>query len=417
MDITTNLEGLTKIVGKATFSQDEVAKGFEQIYRENIEKVKIPGFRPGKAPYRIFVSRVGQDFLRDEYSELAARQAFSKIIEGQHLKIVGRPELKIISFENAGPLKLEISINLIPDFALPEPDKIEVKLPSFEVTSDLIDKSIDNIRNRYAVMKPINRPAANNDFVYFSWSVVNDGEPAQRSKEELVELGREDFVKDFDKNLVGVINGEKKRIKTIIKEGEEPVEIEIRIGEIKERCLPPLDEDFLKTVSFESLDAFKQAVKTELEIQAMENRERYIESELVKQLLEKTQFDVPLSLIDAAISDEIDSLSRNLARKNLTLEIYLKKSNKTLEQLRDELSPKATNQAKLDVILDEFASKFEITALEKEVTQELEEISKVMKEAKRPIPDQTDEIMRGNIANLIVRRKTVATLTGKVRLT
>ncbi len=122
-------------------------------------------------------------------------------------------------------------------------------------------------------------------------------------------------------------------------------------------------------------------------------------------------------LIDAAISDEIDSLSRNLTRKNLTLEIYLNKSSKTLEQLRDELSPKATNQAKLDVILDEFASKLEITALEKEVTQELEEISKVMKEAKRPIPDQNDEIVRGNIASLIVRRKTVATLMGKVRLT
>ncbi len=405
------------MVGKATFSPEEVATGFEQIYKEKVEKVKIPGFRPGKAPYRIFLSHVGQDYLKDEYSEFAARQAFGKLVEGQRLKIVGRPTFNVVSFENEGPLELEVVINLVPNFTLPEPEKIEVKPPSFEVTEELVDKTIDNIRNRYATMAPINHPAANGDFVYFSWSVVTEGEPSPRRKEELVEVGREDFVKDFDKNLFGARNGDVKRIKTIINEGEEPVEIEIHIGEVKERHLPPLDEEFAKTVSFESLDALRQAVKAELEVQAKEDKERFIEGDVARQLLEKTQFDVPQLLVDAAINDEVDSLSRSLARKNLTLEMYLKKSGKTLEQLRAELSPKATNQAKLDVILDEFASKFEITALEEEVTQELDEISRAMKEAKRPAPDLNDERVKGNIADLIVRRKTVATLVGKVRLT
>lgn len=417
MEITTNAESNTVLVAKAVFPKDEVEKGFQQVYNENIAKVKIPGFRPGKAPYNIFFSHVGIESIKEDYVDIAATQAIRKIFEGKTIKIIGRPEAQILSFPDEGPLELSIKINHLPDFELIDPATINVESPEIEVKDEDITKAIDNIRNRYATMAPVNRPAKEKDFLYFNWSVVTDGNPSDRKKEELVEVGREDFVKDFDKNLIGASTGDVKRAKAMINQGEEPVEIEITIGEVKERTLPELTDEFAKTLGIESVEALRQVVKAELDVQAEDAKNEFIEASLAKELIEKTKLEVPQILIEAQVDDEVEKLARELARKNLTLDIYLQKREIDIEKLRAELSPKAENQAKLDIILDEYAQKNEIEATEDEITQELNQISKMMRDSKRQPPDAKNPRIRANIKNLIERRKTVQMLMGKVQLT
>jgi trigger factor len=417
MDITTNAESNTVLVAKAVFPKDEVEKGFLQVYQETVGRVKIPGFRPGKAPYSIFLTHVGIESVKEDYTDIAATQAVRKIFEGKDIKIIGRPEAHILSFPDEGPLELSIRINHLPEFELIEPSSIKIETPEIEVKDEDITKAIDNIRNRYATMAPVNRPAKEKDFLYFNWSVVTDGKSSDRKKEELVEVGREDFVKDFDKNLIGTSSGDVKIVKAMINQGEEPVEIEITIGEVKERSLPELTDEFAKTLGIESVEALKQAVKAELDVQAEDAKNEFIEASLAKELIEKTKLEVPQILIEAQTDDEVEKLARELARKNLTLDIYLQKREIDIEKLRAELSPKAENQAKLDIILDEYAQKNEIEATEDEITQELKQISKMMRDSKRQPPDSSNPRIRANIKNLIERKKTVQTLMGKVQLT
>lgn len=278
-------------------------------------------------------------------------------------------------------------------------------------------KAIDNIRGRYASMAPVDRKAKKGDFVYFKWSVITDGRASDRKKEELVEVGMEDFVKDFDKNLVGVKSGDIKIVMAEISSGQEPVEIEINIGEIKERILPNLDDDFAKTLHVENVEALKDIVKNELLEQAKDAKEEYIESMIAKALLEKTNIELPENLVESSVDDEIEKLARDLSKKNITLEMYMEKRGINEEQLRAELTPKATNQAKLDVILDDYSKENSIEVSKEEIDQEIAAISKAMKDARRPAIDQNDGQVRNNLARIIKRRKTVEYLMGKVQLT
>ncbi|NLI40482.1 MAG: trigger factor [Caldisericales bacterium] len=415
MQITTNPEGRTILVGKAIFTPDEVNQGFEQVYKDNVSRVKIPGFRPGKAPFKIFASHVGIESMKEDFTEIAARQALKEMLSGKTIRVVGNPTFEVDSFD--GPLNLTIKVSFIPDYELSDPSKITIAVPKFDVTDADLNKAIDNIRGRYASMAPVDRKAKKGDFVYFKWSVITDGRASDRKKEELVEIGMEDFVKDFDKNLVGVKSGDIKIVMAEISSGQEPVEIEINIGEIKERILPNLDDDFAKTLHVENVEALKDIVKNELLEQAKDAKEEYIESMIAKALLEKTNIELPENLIESSVDDEIEKLARDLSKKNITLEMYLEKRGINEEQLRAELTPKATNQAKLDVILDDYSKENSIEASEEEVDQEIEAISNAMKDARRPALNENDEQVRKNLARIIKRRKTVGYLMGKVQLT
>ncbi|HOR47268.1 MAG TPA: trigger factor [Caldisericia bacterium] len=417
MQITTNPEGRTTLVGKATFTPDEVSQGFEQVYKDNVSRIKIPGFRPGKAPFKIFATHVGIESMKEDFTEIAARQALKEMLSGKTIRVVGSPTFEVDSFEGDGPLNLTIKIFFIPDYELADPSKVAIEVPKFDVTDTDMTKAIDNIRGRYASMAPVDRKAKKGDFVYFKWSVITDGRASDRKKEELVEVGMEDFVKDFDKNLVGVKSGDTKRVMAEISSGQEPVEIEINIGEIKERILPNLDDDFAKTLHVENVEALKDIVKNELLEQAKDAKEEYIESMIAKALLEKTNIELPENLVESSVDDEIEKLARDLSKKNITLEMYMEKRAINEEQLRAELTPKATNQAKLDVILDDYSKENSIEVSKEEIDQEIAAISKAMKDARRPAIDQNDEQVRKNLARIIRRRKTVEYLMGKVQLT
>lgn len=416
MNIDTSPSGQTELIGKATFSPEEVSQGFEQVYKDKVSKVKIPGFRPGKAPYNVFLSFYGIDALKEDYVDLAYSQAFEKLIGESKIRMVGRPHVKVISFEGNGPLELEIKIEHVPDFELPELEKISIKVPKFEVTDKDISSAIDRIMLQYATMEPVDRKAKDTDFVYFKWATINEGRASDRWKEELVEVGREDFVKGFDKNLIGKAKDDTGRATVELSEGKEPVEIEYVVGQIKERKMPELNDELAKNVGFDTVETLKKAVVAELESANVERRQQFIEQELFKTFLDKTMIHIPKALIDAAVEDEWNSLARELARRNITMTQYLKNRDMTEEKLRAELTPKAENTTKLDIIIDEFAEKLDVDVKDEEIDSEIEKIRHYMKQSGRQSGNLNSEHVRENVAESLRKRKTVEAIEGKVKL-
>lgn len=416
MEIKTSPGGETELIGRATFSTDEVSQGFEQVYKEKVATVKIPGFRPGKAPFNIFVSHYGYDALKEDFIDIAYAQAFEKIIGEQRIRMVGRPGVKVISFEGNGPLELEIKIEHVPDFELPELEKISIKVPKFEVTQKDTDQAIDRIIFQYATMEPVERKAKDTDFVYFKWSAISEGRASDRWKEELVEIGREDFVKGFDKNLIGKSNGDTGKAMVEFTDSNEPVEIEFVVGQIKERKMPELNDELAKTVGFETVDTLKKAVEAELEKANEDRKQSAIEQELFKTFLDKTKIHLPKALIDASVEDEWNALARELARRNITMTQYLKSREMTEDQLRAELTPKAENNTKLDIIIDEYAEKLSIDVKDEEIDSEIEKIREIMKKSGKQTGNLNSDRVRENIAESLRKRKTVEAIEGKVKL-
>jgi trigger factor len=416
MELKTSPGGNTELIGTATFSPEEVSQGFEQVYKTKVEKVKIPGFRPGKAPYNVFTSYYGIDAIKEDYVDIAYSEAFEKLIGENKIRMVGRPNVKVVNFPDNGPLELEIRLEIVPDFELPELEKITIKVPKFEVTEKDINQAIERIMLQYASMEPVDRAAKNTDFVYFKWSTINEGRASDRWKEELVEIGRDDFVKGFDKNLLGKKKDDTGKATVELSEGKEPVEIEYVVGQIKERKMPELNDELAKTVGFETVDALKKAVEAELTSANEDKKQDYIQQELFKVFLEKTKINIPKRLIEASVEDEWNSLARELARRNITMTQYLKNREITEDQLRAELTPKAENQTKLDIIIDEYAEKLDIDVSKTEIDSEIEKIRSYMKQAGRQSGNLDSEKVKENVAETLRKRKTVEAIEGKVKL-
>jgi trigger factor len=410
-----NSKNSTSMVAKATFGTDEIKEGFKKIYNLDKARVKIPGFRPGKAPYSLFKAHVGLDYLKEEFIYNSSRQALREILDEKSFKMVGNPEVSVETFEVDDKCILSFEIQFIPDFELPDVEKLKIKIGSFKVTDKDINSTIDRLRLQHATMTPIDRPTKEKDFVYFKWSVVTDGKVSGRWKEELVEVGREDFVSGFDKNLIGVKTGETKRVKTKISGEEKPVEIEIQIGETKTAEMPELNDEFAKMLSIESIDALKSAIKAELEVSAKKAKEQEIHNKLAERLLEKTKLEIPDKLISASIDDEIYRLKDELVRKGLTFETYLTKRDISEEKLREELTPRATGQAKIDLILEEFATKENIEPDDSEIEVELEKYNTATRNMKKS-QRIDEETLKNNISSAIKRRKTLEFLLGKAGL-
>jgi trigger factor len=416
MNIKTSPSGNTELIGNATFSPEEVSQGFEQVYKDKVTKVKIPGFRPGKAPYNVFLTYYGIEAIKEDYVDIAYSQAFEKIIGEGKIRMVGRPHLKVVSFQDNGPLELEIRIEHVPDFDLPELEKISIKVPKFEVTDKDINSAIDRILLQYSTMEPVERKAKDTDFVYFKWSAISEGRASDRWKEELVEIGREDFVKGFDKNLIGKSKDDTGKAIVELSEGKEQVEIEYVIGQIKERKTPELNDELAKNVGFDSVETLKKAVVAELESANIERRQQFIEQELFKTFLDKTKIHLPKALLDAAVEDEWNALARELARRNITMTQYLKTRDMTEEKLRAELTPKAENTTKLDIIIDEYSEKLEIDVKKEEIDSEIEKIRTYMKRTGKQPGNLNSDNVRENIAESLRKRKTVEAIEGKVKL-
>lgn len=403
-------------LARATFEASEIKDGFNTVYESNKNKVKIPGFRPGKATFKVFRNHVGDDYLKEEFAYSASNRALHKVLEGEeHLRMVGNPELTLKSFDQEKECVIEIKIHYVPEFDLPDPCDIVIEIPTFDVTEDDIAKTIDRLRLQHATMVPIDRPAEEKDFVYFKWAVVNDDETLGNWKEELVEVGRGDFVKDFDKHLLGVKSGETKRIQTKIDEEDETVTIEIKIGETKTSDMPDLNDEFAKTLSMESVDALKSAVEAELKVSAKRAEQRAIHAKLADQLLEKTEIVIPQRLEHAALQDEIAHLTEDLSEKGMTLEMYLKKRDITEDKLREELTPRAINQVMIDMILEDYATNENIESEDSEVETELDRYVKSIMQMKGGKHVDRDAL-RKNISSSIRRNKTLEFLLGKAQL-
>ncbi len=405
----------TSLISKATFGSEEIKEGFKKIFNRDRARVKIPGFRPGKAPFSLFKAHVGEDYLKEEFIYDSSRQALREILKEKDFRMVGNPEVSLECFEPEEKCVLKIEVQYIPEFELPDPSKLKLKIGKFEVTEKEIDSTIDRLRLQHATMVSIDREVEEKDFVYFKWSIVTNDKVSGRWKEELVEVGRQDFVPGFDKNLIGVKSGDTKRVKTKISGEEKPVEIEIVIGETKTADMPELNDEFAKMLSMESVEALKKAVEAELLSNAQRAKEQDTHNKLADALLEKTKLEIPPKLIEASLDDEIYRFEDELKRKGLTLEIYLKKREISEEKLREELTPRATNQAKIDLILEEYAEKENIEAEASEIDSELEQYNNAIKQMKKK-PSVDQETLRNNISSALKRKKTLDFLLGKAQL-
>ncbi len=386
-------------------------------------RTKIPGFRPGKAPYPIILRTIGDEAILEEALDLLVQDIYPKVIEEAKIKPYGpgslenMPKLDPPTFEFVVPLEAEV--------ALGDYKKIRIPYKLKPIAKKEITRVLDDLRERQVVLEPVTRPAREGDQVYIRLNVtrknpaegetptlVNDRPmPVVIASEEADNKGEWPFP-GFSRRLIGLSNSNEFSFLYTYPEdadfeslrGKE-AEFQVKIEEVKSRSLPELTDEFAQSVGeqYDSLTSLKEDIKKTLEKQSKEEYDNTYNDKIMEKLLKEATIKFPPQMLDRETDLFVDQLKNRLAQQNMDIETYLKMRQIDAEALRTEAKPLAEERLKRTLILLEIAKAQDIhvedSELQKESMRTLDELSHLMtpEKARKTL---TNDFVRGMIGNI-----------------
>lgn len=393
---------------KAAFEPDVFESFMRRAARTISKEHKIPGFRPGKAPYEVVKRNFGEENIERQAIELMLDDVYPKVIDEAEIQPSGPGSLDNIVSKN--PPVFEFVVPLVPEVELGDYKEIRHDYKLDPVTDADIDEVMKNLRNSYATAVPVERPAQNGDLVAFKIKGIltepEEGEDAEIVKEFSHQMPLEDQEGNnwpftgFWNELVGLSKDDDKSVKHQYGEdtsfsrfeGKE-IEFHFTIESVKEMEYPELDDDFAKTLgSYETIAELRDAIQENLESTRKEEYEQAYLSEVIEKVLEISTVKYAPNTLQEEIENVIASVEQDLANQNLDLETYLKFKNTDQNTfVEDEIKPIAVRRLERSLVLDSIAREEEIEIKEDElkagVTQTISQLFS-MPEFKKPTTSQ-----------------------------
>ncbi len=377
MNVTVTDISETRKKLTAVFNKEEVAAEERKIMGEFLKHARLPGFRPGKAPPGLVRSRYAKEVDTELKHKLIA-EAYKEGKEQNSLNIYGiveAPGAAEWRIERGGETKVPLTVDIVPDFNLPEYKDIPAELPPPGAREEEIDQAIENLRRERSEFKAVDRAARQGDYVRVTYRGMLDGQPvaeilpgekrwsAQENTWE--EAGEQDDsyygVPAVTKALAGMKAGDKKEaVPMDFPGGFSPAELagkkvlyDIEVSEVRERILPEADEAFLKNLGVDSAEALRQQLRGQIEDRKKEYRSQLLRQQVSDALLERIEFPIP----ELALEEETQRALRRIMTDNIRRGV----PEEQFEQHKDELLQSARRSAarrvKLEFILSRIADK------------------------------------------------------------
>ena len=374
---------------KLTFTVE--ASKFEEsimnVFKQSARYFNIPGFRKGKAPYKIVERYYGANiFYEDAFNDLVPK-VFDEEIKNSKLDVVSKPKIDIVQMEKGKDLIFTALVSTRPEVKLGKYKGIELKKVEYKVTDEDIKDELNHMAEHNSRMVSIeDRPAKKDDTVTIDLEGFIDGVPFENGKAEGQQLviGSNTFIPGFEDQLIGMKIGEERDINVTFPEdyftkdlaGKDAV-FHIRMHEIKKKELPKIDDEFAKDVSeFDTLAELKKSIKEKKEHENEHRAEHEIEDNAVEAVCKNTKIDIPDGMIELEIDNMLDNMNQRLQYQGLDLERYLKFVGKTEADLRKEYKEDAEKNVKSSLVIRQIVADEKIKADAKYVKEKLEEMAK-----------------------------------------
>lgn len=370
-----------------TIEGEKWQKAIDKAYDKVSKKVKIDGFRPGKAPKDIFLKKYGKENLLVEAADSCMQDAYMDILkDNEGLEIVAQPKVEI---KGVSDEKLELMFTLIlkPEVKLGKYTGLGVKKEEAKVTKKEIEESIDHMRSHYAENVTKDGKVANGDIAIIDFEGFKDGVAFAGGKAENYSLtiGSNSFIPGFEEQIIGMEKGEEKELNLTFPEdyhAEElkgaPVVFKVKVNEIKEVKVPELDKDFFEDLGMEGIDS-KEALEKQVEENIKTRKESELENKYLDELLEAAAKNTEVDIPDVMIEEEIDRMLKqyeeNLNMQGITLEQFYKFTNSDEKALRDQMKEEAGKRVKFRLMLEEIAKAEKFDMSDKDAEKEAEELA------------------------------------------
>jgi trigger factor len=419
---TENLENhQVKLTVEVDSDQLEAAK--RKAAKKLAKRIKVPGFRPGKAPYGVIQRQVGDAALFEEGLEILVNDIYPDVTKEAEIEPYGPGNLEnVVSIE---PLTLEFVVPLMAEVELGDYHEIRFSYELPEITDQEVEAVEDDFRQRQAVEDTAERPAETGDHVYVKLSAKRYEEEGESEAGNLIEERSSSMIiadeeadtstewpfDGFSRELVGMSPGEDKTLIYTFPEDSQfetlrdvTAEFSIEIEDIKARILPELNDEFAQSLGeYEDLESLEKDIRESLEQRTEETYNAEYDDQIIDAILEGSTIKYPPQMLDSEINNVIQQLQSRLANQGLDMDIYLKTRDLDEQGLRDETIPVAETRINRSLILLEIAQKEEIEVSEEELQQEtertLDSITRFMSESDRKQFDSPNAMINlaGNI--------------------
>lgn len=386
-------------------SGEAVKEGVEAKVDELKQQVRVPGFRPGKAPRRVIESQVGKDYLYMEALQERLPRWYSQAVFETDIRPIDQPE---IDFEESPDeekgFKFSATVEVRPEAKLGEYKGLEVPKREAEVADEQVEEQIEEMRGQFATLAAVEgRPAQEGDFVIldFKGELMSGGElPGGEAEDYMLEVGKGELLEDFEQNIVGMNADERKQFAVTfpMDYGEESLRgqsvlFRVHVKEIKERELPPLDDDFAKEASeFDTLEEFRAGVREQLEQSLQQQIEGEFRGRALEEVAKNAEAPVPEPMIDEKAGEMLQSFERSIRQQGLDPQQYYQIAGVDPEEMKQRVRPDAEDTVKKELVLDAVARAEELEADEETVLHEIGHLA----EDSGQSPEQVAQMMRAN---------------------
>ena len=395
---------------------EEFAQDLDRTYRKLAQDVRIPGFRKGKVPRQIIDARVGRDHVMHQFVDEFLPTYYVRALREHDLAPIADPEIDLDPLEAGQSLKFTATVEVRPRLTL-EPEQykgMHVEAPDPEPREIEIDEYIDQLRERFAELEVVERPAQKGDYVLADVRASVHGKEIPEASRVgfLTEVGSEELVPELDRELEGKRKGEILKFNAVLAEsfGElagQEVTFTVLLKEVKSKKLPVADDEFARTASeFDALDELREDVRTKLrEFKEVESKAA-VRDLVLRQVVDSVDVDLPDRLVDEETEGRIESAKERAQRAGTTLEALLESQGWDELQFRSDARSHSVRGLKAELVLEAVARQEGITATKGDVEGEIRSLAETTgrdaKEVTR-ILERSGQV--GSLAGDIIRTK------------
>ncbi|HEY9084775.1 MAG TPA: trigger factor [Candidatus Tyrphobacter sp.] len=375
----------TQVELEIPLAPEEIAAAEQRAFVRLSRNVRLPGFRRGKIPRRIFEQNYGTDAIESEALDDMAPAAFARAMREHDLEAVDRPTIELLR-EEGKPTRFKATVDVRPEIALGEYKGIAVEVPTTPVAEEDVERSLQSLARERATLVPVERAARLGDVVTIDYEGRIDDVPFEGGSAtgHETELIAERYIPGFAAGIAGMVRGESKRFEATFPADYPKTEyagktatFTVTLHEVKEIDVPPIDDELAKAASeCESIEALSAEIRKRLEAVAAGRRRRAVGNAVMEKLLARLEIPVPEGLLDREVESTLAETAENAARAGVDFQEYLKRIGQTEEQLRSRYREEAISRVKGTFAIEAIARAEGIEATPQDVREEIEALAR-----------------------------------------
>jgi trigger factor len=356
---------------------DELKPNFDKAYKTLSSQVRVPGFRQGKVPAKIIDARVGRGTILSEVVNDAIPQMYGQAVNENALTPLGQPEIEVTQIEDGQSLSFTAEVDVRPEITVPAADQVSVTVDDVVVTDADIDEEIEALRDRFATVAEVDRPAADGDLITVDLRASVNGEPIEDATADDLSyrIGSGDLVDGIDDAVIGLSAGQSATFSTALVAGEHAgsdADVTVTVNAVKERALPDVDDDFATEASqFDTVEEMRADLADRVRRTKNQTQGAQARDKVLAALLAATEIPVPEAVAKAEFESREHDVIHALNHDEAALAAWLEQEGKTKEQLDDELHAASAESVRTQLLLDAMAEASGVGVTQEEFTERI----------------------------------------------